>query len=515
LPLAGLVFFILILVDPSRLSAAALSNPEVDRYNVRVGTQTFAGLYQFTTNTLLVETAEAITNMGSDTIKFYMANDYARQYRITLPPGVNSLKTLARDEPSCRRVLDMPFRRYIAWIYPFSGWWPFDGYSATERSNEYREVYDLTVHLLTNYNDSGKTFYLGHWEGDGYFTPWTTNPTPTAIQGMIDSLNNRQNAIDDAKAATAFSNVNVFGYAEANRVRDAMLNGPTNNQRMINMVIPNVTNLDYVSYSSYDAMNLGTADLYATLDYMESKLPTNKNSTIPGERIWIGEYGWGGSQGSAQQEPTTRAYIKTLLNYGRKGIPFVLFWEIYNNETNKQYWLVDSNNVKTPSFYLHQRFINQARLLTARFNESNGRLPNDAEFVSMVSPVLDRPIPPPVRISVANLGAERLSTTSARVSGTVAQGIYGDDEAEVRVCWGREDAGTAFSHWESSQSLGVNTNFNPATFTISLTNLAPQTNYFFRFYATNRSGDAWAPASAQFTTGVIPPLGARQKPPSD
>src|ERR1035441_5767359 len=58
----------------SLASAASLSDPAVDSYNMRVGTQTFSGLYKFTTNTLLVETAEAITNLGSDTIKFYMGH---------------------------------------------------------------------------------------------------------------------------------------------------------------------------------------------------------------------------------------------------------------------------------------------------------------------------------------------------------------------------------------------------------------------------------------------------------
>src|SRR6185369_11843368 len=114
------------------------------------GTQTFAGLYQFTTNTLLVETAEAISGLGSDTIKMFLASDFPRQYRITLPSNVTNLMTLARDEPSCRRVLDMPFRHVIAWIYPFSNFWPFDGYSASEQANEYNEVYDLTHYLLTN-----------------------------------------------------------------------------------------------------------------------------------------------------------------------------------------------------------------------------------------------------------------------------------------------------------------------------------------------------------------------------
>src|SRR5580704_12915830 len=47
------------------VSAAPLSNPTVDNYDVRVGTETFAALYKFTSNTVLVETAQAITNLGS------------------------------------------------------------------------------------------------------------------------------------------------------------------------------------------------------------------------------------------------------------------------------------------------------------------------------------------------------------------------------------------------------------------------------------------------------------------
>ena len=204
-----------------------LSDPAVDAYNLHLGTQTFAGRYQFTTNSLLVETAEAIRELGSDIIKFYHGKNYPAQYRITLKANVTNLVTLARDEPSCRRVLDMPFRHLVMWAYPFSttdsGW--ASGYNATLRVNDYRELYELTRYLLTNYNHSGKSFYLGHWEGDWYLLPnynTATNPTPTAIQGMIDWLNNRQKAIDDAKRDTPHSDVSVFGYAEANRVRDAM-----------------------------------------------------------------------------------------------------------------------------------------------------------------------------------------------------------------------------------------------------------------------------------------------------
>src|SRR5207249_11691898 len=115
---------------------------------------TFAGLYQFTTNTLLVETAGAIQGMGSDSIKIFLGPDFPRQYRINLGQNITNLVTLARDEPSARSVLDMPFRNFIAWSYPFAYWWPFDGYSASEAASEYREIYDLTYYLLTNYNNS-------------------------------------------------------------------------------------------------------------------------------------------------------------------------------------------------------------------------------------------------------------------------------------------------------------------------------------------------------------------------
>jgi hypothetical protein len=488
------------------LSAATLSDPEVDRYNVRVGTQTFSGLYKFTTNTLLVETAQAIQDMGSGVIKFYMGPNTSGQSGVTLGSHITNLMTLARDEPSYRHVLDMPFQNFIIWEYPLSNPdAPFqDGnYTVSEQANDYREMYDLTHHLLTNYNNSGKSFFLGHWEGDGYLSVnnWTTNPSPAVVTNMILWENNRQKAVDDAKAATAYSNVNVYYYAEANRVRDAMLNGPTNNVRMIDSVIPYVTNLDYISYSSYDAQNLNRSDLYTTLNYMQSKLPTAKAGLIPGQRIWIGEYGHGGNT-TDQQEPLNRAYIQNLLTWGPK---FILYWEMYDNEVGRNFCLIDSNNVKVASYFLHQRFLNQARLFVARFKEINGRVPTETEFPPMVIPMLNQPLPLPVNLTVSNLGSTPVSNSTAQVSGIFAQGVYGDDRATVWAYWGTQDGGPIRSAWQNSQLVGVNTNFNAATFTGTLGNLTANANYFFRFYATNASGEAWAPASTQISTFAINP----------
>jgi len=501
----------LLLAAPSW--AAPLSDPAVDTYNVRVGTQTFAGLYHFTTNTLLVETAEAMRGLGSDTIKFYLGSNYRRQYGYGLASTITNLVTLARDDRSCRSVLDMPFRNIIAWAYPFSNAdAPFlDGnYTASEQANDYREMYDLARYLLTNYNNSGKTFYLGHWEGDGYLSVnnWSTNPSPAVIQGMIAWENNRQKAVDDAKAGLTFSNVNVYYYAEANRVRDAMLNGANNNQRLINMVVPYITNLDFLSYSSYDAMNLDPASLYSTLDYIKAKLPSAKASAGLGQRIWIGEYGWGGDAPEAQ-EPLNRAYIQRLLNWGPR---FILFWEIYNNETNRNFCLIDSNGAPVASYYLHQRFINLARLEAARFKEVHARLPNDSEFASLLGPALNQPLSPPVALAVSNFPAT-VSGTSATLTGQLTQGVYGDDEATVWVFWGTQDGGNVRAQWQFSRKLGINTNFNPATFSATLSSLASQTNYYFRFYATNASSESWAPASTKISTVTLNPgdYGSRMK----
>jgi hypothetical protein len=475
--------------------AASLSHPDVDSYNVAVGTQTFAGLYQFTTNTLLVETAEAIRALGSDIIKLYLGPDFPRQYRIKLPPAITSLATLARNEPSCQKVLDMPFHHIIAWTYPLKSCWPFDGYSAVERTNEYREVYDLTKYLLTQFNNSGKTFYLGHWEGDWYLLPkynTHTNPTRMAIQGMIDWLNNRQKAIDDAKSDSLFTNVNVFHYAEVNRVLDARSSDPSRNQRVINRVVPAVPELDCLSWSAYDGMNLSGAELPATLDYLSSMLPTNKAATVPGPRVWVGEYGWG-AETPDKQEPLTRSFLQKVLPWGPR---FVLFWEIYNNEPERHFCLIDPHNQKVESWHLHHRFNNAARLFVAQFRQQHGRLPLPSEFGTAMVPILGRPLDKPLPIAVTNSAASWIRNSGLQVSGTVAQGIYGDECATVRVFWGSRDGGTSGERWGQNQVVSLNTNFGPVKLSVVLSNI-PDSEIWFRFYGSNGMAEVWAAESMQ------------------
>jgi hypothetical protein len=498
--------------------AGTLSVPAVDSYNMRVGTETFAGLYTFTTNTLLVETAEAMTNMGSDVIKFYMGSDTSYQSGVTLPSNVTNLITLARNDLSYQQVLNMPFRHFIMWAYAFGNsdeWWG-SGYNTTQGAIDYTEMYELTCYLLTNYNNSGKTFYLGHWEGDGYLnvtvggTAWATNPSPATISGMIGWLNNRQKAVDDAKAATPHTNVNVFNYAECNRVQDAINNGTNNNERVINYVVPYVTNLDYLSYSSYDSQNLSSTSLYSTLNYMQAHLPTNKAVLVPGERMWIGEYGWG-QDSSAAQEPLTRSYIQRLLgwSYGGQCLQYILFWEMYNNQAASlapatNFCLINPNDIKEPCYYLHEYFLNEAKLLTAQFNETYGALPTDTQFSSLVSPMLNAPLTAPINLTLSDVTASTVNGSSALVSATLAQGVYGDNEAVVSVFWGPQNGGANPGAWANGQVIGVNTNFNPVPFTATLTNLATGTNYYIAFYASNTSAQIWS-STVSIVAGAVPP----------
>ena len=153
----------------------------VEYYNYAIGTQTVGSKYKFTEKTMLVETAEEIKNMGSNLLKFSMHPRYCTEnYGLPKNDAINSLTKLATLEPSVKEVLDMDFKYYHIWVYGFSQYTSepvgkkddtsqikfINGYPQKYEEALYKEVYEFTKHLLTTYNNSGKVFYLGNWEGD-------------------------------------------------------------------------------------------------------------------------------------------------------------------------------------------------------------------------------------------------------------------------------------------------------------------------------------------------------------
>src|ERR1700693_1120790 len=120
-PLAALLLTALLPIEAASAPVEAKTDP--DTLNTILGAQTIGAAYQFTKETRLVETAEAIRALGSTVIKFELIKHYAGPLG-NVPaanPAIHSLAELARDEPSHRRVLDMPFAFYVLWAHTFHG----------------------------------------------------------------------------------------------------------------------------------------------------------------------------------------------------------------------------------------------------------------------------------------------------------------------------------------------------------------------------------------------------------
>jgi len=382
-------------------------NPDTDQeildFNYVIGTQTVGPKYQFTDETTLVETAREIRAMGSNLLKFSMHPRYCTEnYGLPKNEEIKSLKDLAIYEPSMKRVLNMDFKYYHIWVYGFSQYTPepegekidtsqtkfIGGYSRHYEEALYKELYDFTAYMLREYSGTGKVFYLGHWEGDWHLR-WhydRNRPVdPATLQGMIAWEKVRQKAIDDAKKDTPHEGVAIYNYIEVNLVRKAIEEGVTT---VANSVIPEV-NPDYVSYSSYDATNpyktkeeLNTG-LKESLTYIESFL-SPKEGLPEGRRVWIGEYGNPANRfNEDDQDERSRWTINAGLEWGA---PFILYWELYNNEINPDtqeqvgYWLIDDLGQKQKIWYTHHQFYQEARAYLKNYYSTNHQMPSQENF---------------------------------------------------------------------------------------------------------------------------------------
>lgn len=372
-------------VSQGRLHSAE-PGKAVDRFNYVLGTQTIGAKYHFTDKTPLVETADVIEAMGATVIKFDLSRGSKKERESR--PNIHSLMELARDEPSHRKVLDMPFAHMVLWMGTFSQSDWHKGFPQAAQEAVYREVYELVCYLLKTYSGSEKNFYLGHWEGDGMLRHSIKKEddvrvTPEAVQGMIDWLNVRQSAVDAAKRDTPHHRVQVWHYTEVNHV---VLAKDAGRPALVNMVLPYVP-VDFVSYSAYDTTNKAKPeDIKSALDYIETKLTPKPE--ISGKRVFIGEYGYpiendkGRLRTPEAQEALSRIPMRVGLEWGCR---FVLYWELYNNELTSAghhvgYWMIDDKGVKQPVFQTHCDYYKWARQFVGDAIAKTGKAPEDGEF---------------------------------------------------------------------------------------------------------------------------------------
>ena len=99
--------------------------------------------------------------------------------------------------------------------------------------------------------------------------------------------------------------------------------------------------------------------------------------------------------------------------------------------------------------------------------------------------------------AVENIAASEIGATTVTVGADVTD--TGGDTPAVTVYYGTADAGTNAGAWQNSVSLGNQS----GSATAGLTGLSQSTLYFYRAFASNGGGDAWAAASGSFTTVTV------------
>ena len=92
-------------------------------------------------------------------------------------------------------------------------------------------------------------------------------------------------------------------------------------------------------------------------------------------------------------------------------------------------------------------------------------------------------------------GASNVLSISALLCGTLTS--TGGVPTQAQVFWGTSDGGTAVVLWAHTSSLGTN---SVGPLSLAVTDLVPNHKYYYRFYATNANGQAWAAATTNFQT---------------
>ena len=331
-----------------------------DAFPQVIGTQIIGPSYKFTKDEAVLEGAKGINAMGSRILKMH----------VQTPQQLTDF-------------IAMPFTHYVLW-YRSKGDWA-TGLTPEMRRREYNAVYAFTKDLLTRYDATGKTFFIGHWEGDWYLLPdrdVKRDVTPEAAAAMIEWLNVRQQAVDDARSEVPYSKCRIYTYAEVNRVRDAMKDG---RKRMVNTVLPKV-NVDFISYSAYDCQMLPAEEVRATLDYVNAQIPAKPG--MPAKRVFIGEFGLSWSFCGADGEVHRKKNTEILAKFLSWRPVMTLFWQYYNNEVvdgqQVGFWLVDNKNKKTPLHGMLTELLAAQETTAKEIKARIRRLPN-AEDMAVFS----------------------------------------------------------------------------------------------------------------------------------
>jgi hypothetical protein len=101
-------------------------------------------------------------------------------------------------------------------------------------------------------------------------------------------------------------------------------------------------------------------------------------------------------------------------------------------------------------------------------------------------------------LAVTNSPATNITTRSATLNGNLSS--TGGKTTTVHIYGGPNDGGTNPANWLHDEDLGV---IPAGTFYKDITGLRPSTTYYYRCFAENSGGTAWATESASFVTKSV------------
>jgi hypothetical protein len=298
-----------------------------------------AGNYGFSQNNFLVEGAQKISQLGSDSIFVYLTPWFRSQYpdksTANWPAATpTSVAQLAQTGPY-DQVFKLPFKTIVLTTYTFANadYLPGMAQSPERQSAEENEFYQLTKYLYSEFSGTGKIFILKNWEGDwvgmGGQGNTAGNIPQNTVQDMIAWLKARQAGVTKARNEANDSSVQVLNGAEVNRVLDYAQQGLT---RVINAVVPEV-GADMVTYSSYDSTAIGNDAPSMEKAFNQALRTIDKLAPDPlglgKRRILVSEYGLYENQLAGGTSWRSQAILSTA---SQAGIYGAFLWNLYDNE---------------------------------------------------------------------------------------------------------------------------------------------------------------------------------------
>jgi hypothetical protein len=326
--------------------------------------------------------------MGSNILKITLAKKSPKIYGLPIKK-VKSTKELFLSNKDYKKVFDMDFKYIFAWVHSLTQVKWKKGINKKEEQILYNEMFEFATFLLKEYNNSGKTFLIGNWEGDWLLhSGFDRHITPPKkdVKNMTKWFQIRQKAIDDAKKKTKHRNVQIYHYIELNLV----LKGMKGEVCIAEDVLPKV-DVDLVSYSSYEAIKKRnfeekTKTLTAIFNYLEKQLKPKKNIPFK-RRVFIGEYGYHANinkpQSFINQHNETKEIMQLALDLD---LPFALHWEMYNNEydkktgRSKEMSLINEQGKKTSLYFLHQAYYKKMNIYLKNYKTQFNKYPDNNLF---------------------------------------------------------------------------------------------------------------------------------------